>query len=208
MIHPFEFNPQVVVLANGDYPSHPLAVNQLTQAPAVICCDGAADAYIARGGRPVAIIGDGDSLSNHVRSAYSELIIRVEEQETNDLTKAMHHAHSLGWTRILILGATGKREDHTLGNISLLGDYLQWGGEVRMFTDQGVFVPVVNEGCFRLGQGQKVSVFNFDTTGLQATGLAYPLYDFDRWWQGTLNTAVADTVTIRGRGRFLVYLPY
>ena len=48
------------------------------------------------------------------------MIVHVTEQETNDLNKAFRYCLANGWTDIVILGATGKREDHTLGNIGLL----------------------------------------------------------------------------------------
>lgn len=55
--------PEAVILANGDYPTHPIPLQILANAPYIICCDGGADAYIDRGNVPDVIIGDGDSLS-------------------------------------------------------------------------------------------------------------------------------------------------
>lgn len=53
----------------------------------------------------------------------------------------MRYARGEGFRRIDILGATGKREDHTLGNISLLFDYMRQGLDVTMQTDYGSFTP-------------------------------------------------------------------
>lgn len=53
--------PEAVILANGDYPTHPIPLQILANAPYIICCDGGADAYIDRGNVPDVIIGDGDS---------------------------------------------------------------------------------------------------------------------------------------------------
>ena len=47
----------------------------------------------------------------------------MKDQETNDLTKAVNYVKTLGFREVLILGATGRREDHTLGNISLLAQF-------------------------------------------------------------------------------------
>ena len=52
-----------VILANGDFPSAPLPLQVLERAHYVVCCDGGANEYIAKGYLPTAIIGDGDSLS-------------------------------------------------------------------------------------------------------------------------------------------------
>ena len=38
-----------VILANGDYPSASLPLRVLEEAPYVVCCDGGANEYIARG---------------------------------------------------------------------------------------------------------------------------------------------------------------
>ena len=110
---------EAVVLANGEYPTAPLPLQILADAPYVVCCDGGADEYIRNGHTPNLIIGDGDSISEENRKKYGHLLHRIAEQETNDQTKAVNYLLSQGKRRIAIVGATGKREDHTLGNISL-----------------------------------------------------------------------------------------
>ena len=114
-----------VVLANGEYPASPLPLKILAEAPYVVCCDGGADEYIRRGHTPDVIIGDGDSLSDENRRKFGHILHRISDQETNDQTKAVNFLLAQGKRRIAIIGATGKREDHTLGNISLLIDYLR-----------------------------------------------------------------------------------
>ena len=49
-----------VIVAGGEYPTAPQPLEALQSAPFVVCCDGAADRYIATGGVPDAIVGDGD----------------------------------------------------------------------------------------------------------------------------------------------------
>ena len=82
--------PEAVILANGDYPTHPIPLQILANAPYIICCDGGADAYIDRGNVPDVIIGDGDSLSKENRRKYSHILHCVSDQETNDQTKAVN----------------------------------------------------------------------------------------------------------------------
>ena len=62
----------------------------------------------------------------------------MEDQEINDLTKSVRFAHTQGYREVLILGATGLREDHTLGNISLLMDYAHLFKRVEMLSDYGL----------------------------------------------------------------------
>ena len=197
-----------VILANGDYPSASLPLQILKEAPYVACCDGGANEYIAKGHLPDIIIGDGDSLCAEYRESYASLIHHNPDQETNDQTKAVHYLYAQGKRRVAIVGATGKREDHTIGNISLLIEYMRLGVEVRSYTDYGVFIPCRDSQTFACSPGQQVSVFNFTARGITAPGLAYPLYDFTTWWQGTLNSCTGTTFSIDAQGEYLVFLAY
>ncbi len=200
--------PQAVILANGEYPAHELPLRLLAEAQVVVCCDGAANEYISRGHTPDVIIGDGDSLLPEYKKRFSSIILQISDQETNDQTKAVHYLQSKGIRKIAIVGATGKREDHTLGNISLLVEYMRSGMEVRTVTDYGTFIPVSDTQSFASYPGQQVSIINFGAKGLKAEGLFYPLSDFTNWWQGTLNEAIADEFTIHCTGEYLVFLAY
>lgn len=202
------YETDAVILANGDYPSSPLPLKLLKEAPYVVCCDGGADAYIANGHLPDAIIGDGDSLSEANRLRYASLLHHNPDQETNDQTKAVQFLLSQGKHRIAIVGATGKREDHTIGNISLLMEYNRMGATVRSYTDYGIFIPCKDTCTFECKEGQQVSIFNFTAKGLKSEGLAYPIYDFTTWWQGTLNTCTGSSFTIEAKGEYLVFINY
>ena len=197
-----------IILAKGDYPSADVPVQLLKEAPYVVCCDGGANEYIEKGYTPDIIIGDGDSLSEENRRLYADLIHHNPDQETNDQTKAIQFLLSQGKKRIAIVGATGKREDHTIGNISLLMEYMRMGVEVCMYTDYGVFVPCKDTCVFECRPGQQVSIFNFTAKGLKSKGLAYPIYDFTSWWQGTLNRCTDASFTIEAEGEYLVFLNY
>ena len=87
---------RAVIIANGEYPTSPQALEGLRSAHYRVCCDGGADAYIERGGTPDAIVGDGDSLSEENRKRYASLILHSPDQETNDQTKAVEYLTSLG----------------------------------------------------------------------------------------------------------------
>lgn len=197
-----------VILAKGEYPTAAIPTRILSEAPFVVCCDGAANSYIKQGFTPYAIIGDGDSLSDELRTQYSHLVHRIEEQETNDLTKAVRFLLSKGKKEIAILGATGRREDHTLGNISLLISYARKGIDVRMYTNYGVFIPCKDNCTIESYRGQQISIINFGATGFSCEGLLYPIYDFSEWWQGTLNEATTDSFTINAQGEYLIFQNY
>lgn len=209
IISPFEFRPEAVVIDNGEYPLHELPLQWVANAPYIICCDGAADNFLSKGGHPDIVIGDGDSLSATSEWKSSTKYIHITEQETNDQTKAISYLMAQGKKNIAIVGGTGKREDHTLGNISLLIEYLRKGIYVMMATDYGVFVPCHNETTFKSRKGQQISIINFSSTHFHSEGLVYPLPNkLEIWWQGTLNESATDTFSIRADGDYLVFLNY
>ena len=203
-----QYTPEAVILANGEYPTHPLPLRMLEEAKFVVCCDGAANEYISRGHTPDVIIGDGDSLSPEYKELFAPIIHRIADQETNDQTKAVLFLQKKGYRKIAIVGATGKREDHTLGNISLLIDYMKENLEIRTITDYGIFMPAIGTQTFESHPGQQVSIINFGAKGLKGEELVYPLSDFSNWWQGTLNEATANQFTIHCIGEYLVYLAH
>lgn len=204
----FTFLPEAVVVGNGEFPHHSIPLAMLDAAPLVVCCDGGTDKLLTSGRSPHLIIGDGDSLSatSHIR--FSSLILHNPDQETNDQTKALTYLHRQGIRRVAIIGATGGREDHTLGNISLLQEYLHMGMEVIMLTDYGFFVAAHDTQTFSSFPGQQISVFGIGTRGMTSIGLKYPLRDFSAWWQGTLNEAIAHQFTISTQGEYLLYRTY
>ncbi len=202
------FMPEAVILVNGDYPADARPLELLASAPYVVCCDGAADEYVRRGHTPHMIIGDGDSLGKENRLRYAHILRQVADQETNDQTKAVNFLLAQGKRRIAIVGATGKREDHTLGNISLLIDYMRAGADVRMYTNHSVIIPCQNTRSFSCSPGRQVSIINFTARNLHAEGLVYPLRDFTNWWQGTLNECTGSRFVIKAEGEYLVMINY
>lgn len=199
---------EAVIVGNGDFPTHPQPETILIMAPYVVCCDGSADKYIKQGFTPDAIVGDGDSISEENRKRFKKIFHQSDDQETNDQTKAVNFLLKKGMKSIVIMGATGKREDHTLGNISLLMDYMHAGANVTMMTDHGTFTPCHDTHIFRAEPGQQVSIINFNATGLKGEGLVYPLRDFTNWWQGTLNETTGNRFTVHATGDYLVFQNY
>ena len=79
------------VLAAGTYPTHALPLQILANADIVVCCDSAAERFLAEMGIPNAIVGDGDSLPEELKQRYAHLWHPENEQETNDLSKAVRY---------------------------------------------------------------------------------------------------------------------
>ncbi|MBQ7157286.1 MAG: thiamine diphosphokinase [Bacteroidaceae bacterium] len=205
-----------VILADGSFPVEGHVLDVLNNAKYLCCCDSAGMEMVRRGRVPDAIVGDGDSMTEEFMEEYRDIIHIVSEQEYNDLTKSTQHvARHLRKSisdrpiRIAYLGCTGKREDHTLGNISLMAYYMQaFSIEPYMLTDYGIFMPASGTCTFPSAPRIQVSIFNMDCTELSSTGLRWASYPYRQWWQGTLNEAVGDSFTLCGNGTYIVYQTY
>ncbi len=190
----------IVILAAGDFPRAQAPLKALRKADLRICCDSAAEALVAYGLVPDRIVGDLDSLSPVFQERFADRITQITGQEDNDLTKAFHLALTLNPARITIVGATGKREDHALGNISLLLDYAREAVcPVEMLTDYGRFAAIYDTASLQAVPGQQVSIFAFDNAlNIKSAGLKYPTDQvrFDTLWKATLNEALSDSFTL------------
>jgi len=192
--------PSIAILAAGDFPQAKEPLQALREAEVRICCDSAAESLVAHGLEPDRIVGDLDSLSPAFQKRYAGILTRIAEQDDNDLTKAFHVALTMEPSSITILGATGKREDHTLGNVSLLLDYAREAAcPVEMLTDYGRFTAIFDTATLPAVPGQQVSIFAFDNTlTITSAGLKYPTdaVVFDSLWKATLNEALSETFTL------------
>ncbi len=211
---------EICIVANGEFPTHPVPLAVLREASFVVACDGA----VTRVPQADVVIGDGDS----VPAAFRDRLVQIDEQEDNDLTKAVRYLLDSRLSTldsrlsinselctlnselsVAFLACTGKRIDHSLGNISLLMRYyrdMQVQG--TMYTDDGYFTPAYGPQTFPSFPGQQVSIFNFGCNNIQSDGLRWPSYAYQEWWQGTLNEALADSFTIQADGYYLLFQTY
>lgn len=209
-----------VVVANGAFPKHETLLRILHRTPHVIACDGAAETLLNAGftAQQITVIGDGDSLAPRLKRQLH--FISISEQDDNDLTKATRYVctqHGQAQPqltanrrlRIAYLGATGKREDHTLGNIALMVHYYNhFNVQPFMLTDEGIFIAAHGDCSFDVTPGQQISIFNFGCQQLECQGLRWPIYPFETLWQGTLNEAVHSVVQIKADNSYLIYITW
>ena len=205
---------EVVIICDGAFPKTEYPRYLIRTADYIICCDGALRKFIRNSKAifgndrlPDKVVGDMDSLSAGLKAKYSDIIVQIDEQEHNDQTKAFRWAleNLSGIGTITIIGATGQREDHTIGNISLLMEYARTydlealGIQLQMITDHGVIFPVTDTLEFDCGIGRQVSIFSPDNSlRIKSSGLAWKTDEvvFDNWWKATLNRATQDRVRL------------
>ena len=202
----------VVIICDGVFPKSEYPRYLIRTADFIICCDGAlvkflrnSKAIFGEQRLPDLVIGDMDTLSESMQKKYADIIVKEDEQEHNDQTKAVRWAlnNLEGVESIYIIGATGGRADHTIGNAALLMEYTRMfdlnGINIESVTDNGTIFPINDTTEFDCGTGREVSIFTPDNTlRIKSEGLMYPTDDvvFDNWWKATLNKSVSDTVKL------------
>lgn len=207
---------RAVILANGAFPTSPCLLKELKEAEFLAVCDGAIKHLESLEIEPSVVVGDLDSISWELREKYAPKIVYIKEQESNDLSKAFFYCVSLGFDEFVILGATGKREDHTLGNISLLVEFVKHCKNVVIKSDFGEF-SIHSLPCKIPAQkGNQISIFCLNPD-LQITSryLKYPLKSLalPLWASGTLNEAEGNFFDLRSdkdhkKERVIIYRAY
>ena len=163
-----------LIVANGPLPPH---VRRLAyEASLVVCADGGANEALRAGLTPHVIIGDFDSVLPPTleRFAGAEQL-RVAEQESTDLEKAIRLALARGAHSADVVGALGRRVDHTLGT---LGCFRRFAGtiDLRVVDDEGVLTLLPPSSSFPAEPGEKLSLVPLDRcTGITTENLKYPL---------------------------------
>lgn len=212
---------RITILCNGAYPQSPQATNALYRSDILICCDGAfgkvlEDSQAAEMLRSLEfyITGDLDSLSTDLKERYSGHIIRYDDQNINDQTKAFILASRIVEERydtepfaVTFIGATGLREDHTVANMGLLMDYAikdvctQGKCTLEMLTDYCRIIPAIGTVLeISCRKGDAISVFSPDPgLNVVSDGLNWQTdgVRFSNWWQASLNRATKERVTLR-----------
>ncbi len=204
-------NGKTVIIADGVFPTHEIPLAYLKNAARIICCDGSVKSLVKAGMEPDAVAGDMDSLPIDLADRFSDRLFPDNDQETNDLTKAVTWCLKRGYSDLILLGATGRREDHTLGNISLLADYGK-NSEVTMVTDTGIIRPLFESADVQSFPGQQVSVFSLDPSAeVTSEGLKYRLnrMKLHSWWRASLNESESESfmLTFSG-GPLIIYLKF
>ena len=205
----------IVILAAGSFPTHPIPLQALHTADFVVCCDSAYSVIRNEklGIRNYIVIGDGDSLSETDKQTLGHRWLQVDEQDYNDLHKAMQWATSqfnIQHSSFIIIGAAGRREDHTLGNISYLVTFAEEhpGADIEMLTNYGHLCSMTGSRTFTSFPRQQVSIFTMDPDKpIYSDGLRWPLDDFHarRWWQASLNEALGTEFSLRTEGWVIVF---
>ena len=169
---------RTLLLCNGEPPSRTLLRRLAAGADMIVAADGGANAALRSGIRPDVVVGDLDSIlpetRKHLRDA---LVVHVRRQDNTDLEKALDFISASGHADVAIAGATGRRIDFTLGNLSVFWNYTG-ALDITFVGDGWRAFPVGRRRTVNAPRGTTVSLVPFgNCAGITLRGLRYTLTD-------------------------------
>lgn len=162
-----------ILLLNGLPPKQ----NVRTDGNFCVCTDGAYVWAEEKGIKPDLVIGDFDSLG-YVPSDCRTVTFPVMKNET-DGEIAIKLLREKGCDEVDVYGAYGKRTDHFLGNLALLGIGLDIGVKVRIIGEDEIIFLGEGKVDIKTKQKRTISLVPYGDSAhiIDSKGLFYPLKD-------------------------------
>ncbi len=204
---------QALILANGEPPKKSHLQSLVKQCQLFVCADGGANTALKLGLKPDAIVGDMDSIHAETRAKYQHIPMHGEtNDETTDLEKAISWTIKQKYEHIIVVGAGGKRLDHTVGNLGVLAKFYP-DAIIKLMDDVGEMVFVGRQYTFEAPVHSLVSLIPLTRCeGISTKGLEYALENESLELgvrEGTSNVVIANPVVIKvNKGNLLLYKIY
>ena len=166
---------RALIICGGTPPRKKLFENEFKDADLTLGADSGGYVFLGFHRYPHLVIGDMDSFKYTGHEGIKTL--HDTDQETNDLEKALNYALSKGVTTCIVLGALGKRFDHTLKNLSVLLQFNDKFDELIFRDDYGDMFLVKSgyELGFPVGTVVSFMPIGGPVEGFTSTGVLYPL---------------------------------
>jgi thiamine pyrophosphokinase len=200
-----------LILANGNPPDKNIFRKYISSADWFVCADGGANIAARFKYKPDLIIGDFDSVKKSVLRKFKNTEVKIlKDQNTTDLEKALESVIRKGFKKIFVLGATGSRLDHAIGNLSALSKYAR-KADISYIDNKSILLPVTGKLKLSFPAGTVISLLPISRcSGIVTTGLKWNLKNESLQFglrEGTSNLIVSSPATIRiGRGNLIIYI--
>lgn len=149
----------------------------------VICADGGMGHLKKLGVRPDVLLGDFDSCSQEDLKMWQQKGVKVDQfpskKDATDTELALEYALEQGFQEILILGATGRRFDHTLANVHILKKAVALGVRCSLIDSHNIVILIDKKEEIIKDEHKYISLVPLTTCveGVTTEGLKYPLTD-------------------------------
>lgn len=202
---------RALILANGSPPSKQLFKKYLLSYDIFICADGGANIALRFKSKPDLIIGDLDSVSKKTLARFRDVQIKqLKNQNSTDLEKALTAAIKMKCKDIVVLGATGGRLDHAIGNLSALSKYSRQA-KIIFIDDSGELIPIIHKIKLNLSIGTIISLLPISRCdGIVTRGLKWNLKNEPLQLgmrESTSNIAISSSVMIKvKKGNLITFI--
>jgi len=201
-------NNRNILVLNGKIFNKVKLLNLIGNYTNIICADGAANKLIELNIIPNFIIGDMDSIKKKYLKKYDIKILKIYNQNLNDLSKCLLWLKEQKVREIDIIGFDGKRFDHSLGNFSVVMKSISFIN-INIFTGHGKFITCDKKLILKNCKNKHISIFNrSEKIKINSKNLKYELKDFNstNLHEGTLNYALKNQVFFQSNGKFLIFI--
>lgn len=164
----------LVILANGEMPKNPLVINLLRNASLLICTDGAYKFTVDLGIKADVVIGDFDSIDKKTIKKEVQIIDAID-QNKSDLEKAINYCIDHDYKKIILIGSTGLKEDHSFANLFLLEEFSK-KININIYTDYYKLFINLGNNKYESAPGLTISLISFYKNNIVSSeGLKYEL---------------------------------
>lgn len=200
-----------VILCNGTPPLKEQLIRSLEDADLFIAADGGGNIALSFDLVPDVVIGDLDSFTHHDAPC---TVIKDPDQQTNDLEKALLYANKMECSSAVVFGATGRRADQTVKNLSVLKQF-NTQFESLVFKDRYCVIKLISSPHTEtLPLHTSLSLFPLSgvVSGVSSKGLKYQLKNDtleNGVFDGSSNETIEPLVVItHTSGDLLLFINY
>ncbi|MBR3791793.1 MAG: thiamine diphosphokinase [Clostridia bacterium] len=190
---------RAVIIGNGAITNYDIIRKRLRNDDYIICADGGYNHTKELGVKPSVVIGDMDSIGdNDYDGEIINLPIRKDFTDSEVCVKYILLKH---FDEVMMLGFTGKRQDHAISNLLLLKQFADAETKAYIVDENNEIYCTNSENTIYGKKGDIVSIIPItgNLCGVTTKGLDYPLNDETLIFgesRGVSNIMTSDKCTI------------
>jgi len=130
--------------------------------------------------KPDILLGDFDSCDKKVLAYYTKMGVKRQnykvDKDATDTHLAFEHLKEMGMDKIIVLGSTGTRIDHTIGTLMVASKYAKFL-EIIVLNKYNRINIVYNKKAIKKSHYTYLSILPLteEVKGVTLTGVAYPV---------------------------------
>ncbi len=166
----------ISIIGNGEKPDERFK-EIILRSNIIITADGGANHSVELEIKPDYIIGDLDSIFPENKQKFCDSkIIRIEEQQTSDLEKALNFAATLSADLIRVFSVFGRRSDHAFYNFLKLWE-IGNTQDIEFFDNFGFWkMYAAGQHILNGKPGETISLFTLEKiTEFEMSGFGFPV---------------------------------